>query len=164
MSYLHIVFSHLCIDLLCKLKCGACCSDWTIFLPSWCHEINSQWIQFVTESEYRKGLCFRYMWSRSGSNPHIAFTLRNLINLLGSKLPQSGSFDPHRIHIVIVVSNPLRLSSHYTGKWFRCRVDPMSLHQKVLMWTRPKIFSIFQDVFFLFVCFVFFSFSRLSWL
>ena len=105
----------------------------------------------------RKGLCFRYMWSPSGSNPHIAFTLRNLIHLQGSKLPQSGSFDPHRIHIVIVVSNPLSLCSHYTGKWFRCRVDPMSLHQKVLMWTRPKTFSIFQDVFFCFVlfCFVF---------
>ena len=37
-----------------------------------------------------------YMWSRSRSTPHIAFTLQNLIHLLGSKLPQSGSFAPHR--------------------------------------------------------------------
>ena len=85
-------------------------------------------------SEWSKALGhFRYMWSRSRSTPHIAFTLQNLTHLLGSKLPQSGSFDPHRIHIVNVGSNPLILCSHYTGKWFRCRVDPTSLHQKVLM-------------------------------
>ena len=92
----------------------------------------------VSHSMCQRGSCFRYMWSRSGSNPHIAFTLRNLTHLLGSKLPQSGSFDRHRIHIVNVGSNPLILCSHYTGKWFRCRVDPTSLHQKVLMWSRPR--------------------------
>ena len=92
----------------------------------------------VSHGMCQRGSCFRYMWSRSGSNPHIAFTLRNLTHLLGSKLPQSGSFDPHQIHIVNVGSNPLILCSHYTGKWFRCRVNPTSLHQKVLMWSRPK--------------------------
>ena len=95
----------------------------------------------VSHGMCQKGSCFRYMWSRSGSNSHIAFTLRNLTHLLGSKLPQSGSFDPHRIHTVNIGSNPLILCSHYTGKWLRCRVNPTSLHQKVLMWSRPYIFN-----------------------
>ena len=49
-----------------------------------------------------RGMCqrgsmlkFRYMWSQSGSTPHIAFTLPNLTHLVGLKLPQSGGFDPH---------------------------------------------------------------------
>ena len=99
----------------------------------------------VSHGMCQRGSCFQYMWSRSGSNPHSAFTLRNLTHLLGSKLPQSGSFDPHRIHIVNVGSNPLILCSHYTGKWFRCRVDPRSLHQKVLMWSRPNT-AIIDDI------------------
>ena len=81
-------------------------------------------------SEWSKALGhFRYMWSRSRSNPHIAFTLQNLTHLLGSKLPPWGSFDPHRGCGVDVGSKPLVLCSHQWGKWFRPRVDSMSLHQ-----------------------------------
>ena len=141
-SYLHTAFSHLCIDPLCILKCWACCSDWTVFylLMSW-GQFPVNTVRFVPLTYptvcVREGLCFWYMWSRSGSNPHITFTLRNVTQLLGSKLLQSGSFDSHWIHLVNVGSNPLILCSHYTGKWFWCRVDLTSLRQKVLMWLRP---------------------------
>ena len=98
--------------------------------------IPSEYISFrsidVSHGMCQRGSCFRYMWSRSGLNPHIAFTLQNLTHLLWSKLPQSGSFDPHRIHIVNVGLNPLILCLHYTGKWFRCGVDPTSKGPDVL--------------------------------
>ena len=127
-SYLHTEFSHLCIDPLYKLECFILLMSGSQF------PVNT--VRFVPSLTYLT-VCvralFRYMWSRSGSNPHIAFTLRNLTHLLGSKLPQPGSFDPQRESGVDVGSNPLILCSHYTEKWFGCRVDPTSLHQKVLM-------------------------------
>ena len=41
----------------------------------------------VSHGMCQRGSC---LWSRSGSNPHIAFTSQNLTHLLGSKLPGGG--------------------------------------------------------------------------
>ena len=147
MSYLHTEFSHLGSMPFRHRPSIIVWMFYDFYLANVIKSIPSEYSSFrsidVSHGMCQRGSCFRYMWS----NPHIAFTLRNLTHLLGSKLPQSGSFDPHRIHIVNVGSDPLILCSHYTGKWFRCRVDPTSLHQKILLWSRPKLRSALWRVF-----------------
>ena len=126
-SYLHTEFSHLCIDPLYKLECFILLMSWSQFPVNTVCFVPLTYPTVCVKKGLASGICGVDL---DRIHIIIAFTLQNLTHLLGSKLPQSGSFDPHRIHIVNVGSNPLILCSHYTGKWFWCRVDPTSLHQR----------------------------------